>query len=359
MKEIIIDKEFQKLIPPLQDEEKIQLEENLIAEGCRDALVTWQGILLDGHNRYEICKRLKIPFRTLAIELPDREAAADWIDKNQLGRRNLNPDQISYLRGRRYNRMKKAQGSNNQYVQAKSEKGQIDTLHTANKLSDEYGVSPATVKRNGKMAEYLDEHPTEAEAVLQGRKTFTQVKREAKKKKLEKNIPSKPTGKYRVIYADPPWKYGDQLTPSYGATRYHYPTLSIKELCQLSIKSIAEKDAVLFLWVTSPLLGECWPVIEAWGFKYKTSFVWDKVKHNMGHYNSVRHEFLLVCTRGSCLPDSDKLIDSVQSIERTSHSTKPEEFRNIIERLYTHGEKIELFAREDHKGWSVWGNEVS
>lgn len=354
MKEIIIDKEFQKLIPPLQDEEKIQLEENLIAEGCRDALVTWQGILLDGHNRYEICKRLKIPFRTLAIELPDREAAADWIDKNQLGRRNLNPDQISYLRGRRYNRMKKAP-----YRPKKG--GQIEPLKTANKLSDEYGVSPATVKRNGKMAEYLDEHPTEAEAVLQGRKTFTQVKREARREEIQKNIPTKPTGKYRVIYADPPWKYGDTrngLDGTTGATA-HYPTMSIEDICLLPIKDLSEENAVLFMWVTSPLLGECWPVIEAWGFKYKTSFVWDKIKHNMGHYNSVRHEFLLVCTKGSCLPDSDKLIDSVQSIERTSHSTKPEEFRNIIERLYTHGEKIELFAREDHKGWSVWGNEVS
>ena len=104
---IILDKEFQALIPPLSAEEKAQLEENIVAEGCRDALITWQGILLDGHNRFEICERLNIPFRTMEIDLPDRDAAEDWIDKNQLGRRNLTPDQMSLLRGRRYNRAKR------------------------------------------------------------------------------------------------------------------------------------------------------------------------------------------------------------------------------------------------------------
>lgn len=89
--------------------------------------------------------------------------AEDWIDKNQLGRRNLSPDQSSLLRGRRYNRAKKAQGSNNQYVQAKSEKCQNDTLHTADKLAKEHGVSPRTIKRDGKFAEAVEnvkqDHP--------------------------------------------------------------------------------------------------------------------------------------------------------------------------------------------------------
>jgi N6-adenosine-specific RNA methylase IME4 len=163
-----------------------------------------------------------------------------------------------------------------------------------------------------------------------------------------------------VIYADPPWKYGDGLTENYGGTQYHYPSMSIDDLCAMPVKEMVENDAVLFLWVTSPLLEECFPIIRAWGFKYKTSFVWDKIKHNMGHYNSVRHELLLVCTRGSCTPDEKTLIDSVQSIERTNkHSEKPEEFRRIIETLYKHGSKLELFARQNHEGWSVYGNQLS
>ncbi len=164
-------------------------------------------------------------------------------------------------------------------------------------------------------------------------------------------------GKYRIIYADPPWKYNDKLVDGYGPAEFHYPTMTIYEMCQLPIKELAENNAVLFVWVTSPLLEESFSVIHAWGFEYKTSFMWDKVKHNMGHYNSVRHEFLLVCTRGSCTPDNPKLYDSVQTIERTEHSVKPEEFRTIIDDLYTYGKRIELFARRPAPGWEVLGNE--
>jgi len=178
-------------------------------------------------------------------------------------------------------------------------------------------------------------------------------------KKEEVNDVPKVDGKYRIIYADPPWQYGDKLTDGYGAADNHYPTMSIQELCELPIKELADENAVLFLWVTSPMLEECFEVIKAWGFKYKTSFVWDKVKHNMGHYNSVRHELLLVCTKGSCLPDNNKLFDSVVSIERSDkHSEKPEYFREIIDALYPYGKKIELFARKKVNGWDVWGNQI-
>lgn len=172
-----------------------------------------------------------------------------------------------------------------------------------------------------------------------------------------KEQPEPLAGKYRIIYADPPWKYNDKLVDGYGPAEFHYPTMSIEELCTLSVKDIAEDNAVLFLWVTSPLLESSFKIIHAWGFEYKTSFVWDKILHNMGHYNSVRHEFLLVCTRGSCTPDNLKLYDSVQSIERTEHSVKPEEFRDIIDDLYPNGGRIELFSRREVVGWERWGNE--
>lgn len=165
------------------------------------------------------------------------------------------------------------------------------------------------------------------------------------------------TEKYRVIYADPPWSYGDkQNIDGLGGAVKHYPTMKLEEICELPIP--AEDNAVLFLWVTSPLLEDSFKVINAWGFKYKTSFVWDKIAHNMGHYNSVRHEFLLVATKGSCTPDNIKLFDSVVSINRTEHSKKPEEFRNIIDTLYTYGKKLELFARDAAEGWDVWGNMI-
>lgn len=84
-----LDSEFRQLIPSLTNEEYRQLEQNIIDEGCRDALVTWNDILLDGHNRYEICAKNNIPFKTTSIELKDRDEAIEWIIRNQFGRRNL------------------------------------------------------------------------------------------------------------------------------------------------------------------------------------------------------------------------------------------------------------------------------
>ena len=161
--------------------------------------------------------------------------------------------------------------------------------------------------------------------------------------------------KYRVIYADPPWQYNDkQDTAKLGGAVKHYPTMPLDEICALPVP--AENNAVLFLWTTSPMLEDAFKVIHAWGFNYKSSFIWDKVSHAMGHYNSVRHEFLLVCTRGSCTPDVPRLVDSVVSIERTEHSKKPKEFREIIDMLYPIGERLEMFARDAADGWDVWGN---
>ena len=135
--------------------------------------------------------------------------------------------------------------------------------------------------------------------------------------------------------------------------------MSIEELCALPVADVRADDCVLFMWTTSPKLEQAFQVIKAWGFKYKTSFVWDKVKHNFGYYNSVRHEFLLIAGHGSSTPDVKELHDSVISIERSGkHSEKPEYFRELIDKLYTTGNKVELFARNKVEGWDTWGAEV-
>jgi len=174
---------------------------------------------------------------------------------------------------------------------------------------------------------------------------------------------------YRIVYADPPWSYGDELIKGYGAASHHYPQMTIDELCSMtdargrSVVDIVADNAVLFIWAPSPLLLECFSVIHAWGFDYKASFVWDKQLHNFGHYNSVRHELLLIATRGSCTPDSKELHDSVVSIKRSSkHSEKPEEFRQIIDEMYPpragkRRDRIELFARTKAKDWDSYGNQ--
>ena len=169
--------------------------------------------------------------------------------------------------------------------------------------------------------------------------------------------------KYAVIYADPPWQYssGDQHTDEEQETVIgdHYPSMSLRDICALPQAKLAATDCVLFMWCTSPTLEEAFEVVNAWGFKYKASMIWDKVAHNVGHYVSVRHELLLICTKGIA-PKVPRLADSVYEEQRTEHSRKPAYFKDLIAELYPNGKRIEFFCRGDAgDGWDAWGNEAN
>ena len=186
---IIIRKQFRDLIPPLADAEREQLEANIVAAGeARDPLVIWPteagDVLLDGHNRYEICTRLGLHYTTVEMDFDSEEDAADWIDANQLGRRNLTPDGFKLVLGRRYNRSKKTHGGDR-----KSSDQNDHLIHhekTAEKLAKEHGVSAPTVRRAGKLAEEIEADPDLKEAVTQQGKTIRQARAEkAEREKAE------------------------------------------------------------------------------------------------------------------------------------------------------------------------------
>jgi hypothetical protein len=152
--QLTIDREFQALIPSLRDDELAQLEANLLTEGCRDSLVVWEeeSVLLDGHHRYDICQKHALDFEVHTLSLPSREAAINWIINNQLGRRNLTPEQQSYLRGKRYNLEKRQDGGHGDQKSVPHNEGP----NTAERLAEEYHVAPATIERDGQFAEALD-----------------------------------------------------------------------------------------------------------------------------------------------------------------------------------------------------------
>ena len=175
-------------------------------------------------------------------------------------------------------------------------------------------------------------------------------------------------GRHRVLLVDPPWKYGNSGVikgSKYGRAEAHYEGMGIEELCRIPVAAHTRKNAIMFMYVTSPfLMLNPGPreIIEAWGFEYKTSFVWDKVLGQFGHYNHVVHEFILVCTRGSCLPDvptpQPKSIIHERRTPRMEHSEKPESFRKLIETHWTKGPYLELFGRKPVEGWTVFGNDA-
>jgi hypothetical protein len=193
-----IDSEFQSLISPLTPEERDQLVTNLLAEGCRDALVVWAGeppericqscppgtpfsraasdveveagtvvwrcegcghveprswVLLDGHTRYPIVTTHNVPFEIAEVKgVQTRDEAVDWIVNQQLGRRNLSDEQKSYLRGKRYNLEKRQDGGHGDQHSG----DHCDPPTTAQRLAAEYRVGEATIKRDGQYAEAVD-----------------------------------------------------------------------------------------------------------------------------------------------------------------------------------------------------------
>lgn len=153
---LTIDPEFQNLIPPPSAEELALLEANLSLEGCLHPLVVWKdhNILLDGHNRYQICTQLHIPYTTFEIELPNREAALTWIVNHQLGRRNITPETASYLRGKRYSLLK---GNREDNLKQNSPKGQnVTSVDVAEELAQQYKISSRTIKRDAQFSEAID-----------------------------------------------------------------------------------------------------------------------------------------------------------------------------------------------------------
>ena len=141
----------------------------------------------------------------------------------------------------------------------------------------------------------------------------------------------------------------------------HYPTMSIQEICDMPIKELADRDCVLFLWVTVPLLPECFAILDSWGFKYKTMLTWRKIMSlGLGFWFRGQTEHILVCTKGKVKAFRLQECNFIQC-KSQKHSKKPEEFRELIERATAkmpERNKLELFARSETDGWDVFGNEV-
>ena len=171
------------------------------------------------------------------------------------------------------------------------------------------------------------------------------------------------TKKYNIIYADPPWRYRQKSLS--GAAEKHYETLDTTDICSLNVEEFAEKDSVLFIWVTFPQLKEALKVIKAWGFKYKTvAFVWIKQNKSgkgwffgLGFWTRGNAEICLLATKGKPKRLSKRVHQLIIS-PLMEHSRKPNEAREKIVELVGELPRLELFAREKTDGWDVWGNEV-
>ncbi|MHC4621547.1 MAG: MT-A70 family methyltransferase [Planctomycetota bacterium] len=162
--------------------------------------------------------------------------------------------------------------------------------------------------------------------------------------------------KFQTVYADPPWGYDNQGTRA--ATDKHYKTLAVDQICELPVEQLVENNAHLHLWTTNAFLFEAKQVMEAWGFEYKSVLLWVKPQLGIGNYWRVCHEFLLFGLRGKLtMRDARKKKLSWLQHDRLRHSAKPAKFRKLVEEV-SYPERLEMFGREAHKGWWVYGDEI-
>lgn len=183
--------------------------------------------------------------------------------------------------------------------------------------------------------------------------------------------------KYNIIYADPAWEFKRTLATCHNKNGTvnlkqvkigdNYNVMLTNDICKLPVKNIIADDAVLFLWSTDAHLEEAIKVINNWGFKYKTvAFNWLKKEKSgiqschVGYWTCKCGEICLLATKGN-MSKYLKKRNTRQLVEATrgKHSEKPNEVRQrIVDMFGDELPKIELFAREQKKGWDVWGNEV-
>jgi len=370
---ITIDPEFKALIPPLAPEELAQLEANIRSEGCRDPLVTWNGTIIDGHNRHEICTKHGIGFECIRKEFPDRSHVIEWIIRNQFGRRNLPIYERTKLAlrleqtiaARAEQRMKAGKSPD---PSQKSEQGK-----TAQEIARIAGVSHDTVAKVKKIEAIATPEIKEALAkqeisINQAHQQITRAEKEQKREERREENRAKVAeaatpediieagAKFATIMIDPPWDWGDEGDQDQlGRARPDYATMSKEQLLALPLPDLSDLDCHLYLWITNRSLPKGFELIERWGFRYITMITWAKPHFGMGNYFRGQTEQILFAVKGS-QPLKRKDVGTLFQAPRgpNGHSSKPPEFYDLVESC-SPGPYLEMFSRCDRDGWKAWG----
>ncbi len=365
-----INNELKSLIPPLSDEEYLQLEENILADGCRDPLVVWNETIVDGHNRYAICTKHNIPYKTINKDFESLAEVRIWMRNNQFGRRNLTDGwRIELALGNKADLLEIGKAAQIRkpldFVLSSDDK-------TNEPINTREAIAKAAQVSTGKLAQaeiVMRKAPEVWQQVKDGNVTvgeaYKEIKKEEKKQLHVENVQKQkeqiekgnlvlPNGLFDVIAIDPPWNYGREYDPDTSRVANPYPEMNQQEL--LSIELPAKDDCVLFLWTTHQFIFDAKELMDKWGFTYKATMVWNKQKIGMGAWLRMQCEFCLVGIKGKPFWENTTYRDIMDEARR-EHSRKPECFYEMVSNV-TYGRRLEYFAREAHEGWEVFGNDT-
>ena len=375
---IEIKQEFKDLIPPLTKEEFKQLENNCMSEGIREKILTWNGFIIDGHNRYEIATKWDLDFETENKHFDNEEAVKEWMILNQFGRRNLSNYQRSVLALEleevfsKKAKEKQIEGGKNKVVQI-SEQAPMERK-AITQISKVASVSHDTIAKVKKIQEKA---PEEVKAKLRTGEVsinaaYKEIKKEEKKAEridvIKKQIEDIEQGElpelkglFDVVSVDPPWNYEGESKKitSFDAVGRRvanpYPEMSTDEIKKIKLPLM--DDAVVLLWTTHKFLPDAFDILKEWDLDYKATLVWNKEKIGMGAWFRMQCEFCLVGVKGKPYWENTKYRDIIEE-PRRQHSRKPDIFFDVIDKI-TLGRKLDYFSREKRNGWEVFGNDLN
>ena len=385
--DLIIDDEFQVLIPPLSSNEYQTLEENILKDGCRDPLVIWDGILVDGHNRYTICTKHNFKFNTVEKSFDSQNDVCLWIIRNQLGKRNL-PHFARAELGVKLKHFFQEKGLENKRNAGKLHG--ISDMNSVKELSQNYaklilescikidareevaklsGVSHDTISKVEKILEIAS--PEEIEKARSGEVSVNQmystIKRKEKEEQRDQHVKeniekvkngehmSEIDGLFQTIVIDPPWDWGDENDNNqFGRAKPDYATMSFEEILNSPVIRLADENCHLYLWITNRSLQKGFELIEALGFRYITCLTWVKPSFGMGNYFRGITEQVLFAIKGSMQLKRHDVGTHFEAPRREKHSGKPNEVYDLIESC-SYGPYLEIFSRHQRDGWIIWG----
>jgi N6-adenosine-specific RNA methylase IME4/ParB-like chromosome segregation protein Spo0J len=377
--------ELESLIPPLSNEEFKQLERNILEEGIREPLITWNGILIDGHNRYRIAQEHDINYETLEKEFEDLNAVKIWMVNNQLGRRNLQ----DFVRGELFSIIEEIlkQKGNDEKAKAGGDKKSLlsiidksDIKTTEERHNTQKIIAEKLGWSTGKKAMFdivKTKAPEEVKEKLRTgevsiNQAYKEIKKEEKKverveliqkqiEDIEEGLLPDLVGLFDVVSVDPPWPYEGEsknLTSFDSVGRRvanPYPEMSIGQIKSIELPLM--DNAVVLLWTTHKFLPDAFEILKEWNLDYKATLVWNKEKIGMGAWFRMQCEFCLVGIKGKPYWENTTYRDIITE-PRREHSRKPDCFFEMIEKI-TMGNRLEYFSREKREGWKVFGNDIN
>ena len=368
------------LFPLIEGEERTALLEDIRANGVLEPIVIMDDMVLDGRNRYLLASEalVQIPY----VEYTGDDPIGFIVSRN-LRRRHLNTSQRAMLAAKlaRMSPGRPAETGPNEPISIDRAAGTMSVSRSSVKRAKAIEASgvPELVDAvqkgsiNLSAATDIASLPEDQQKVLvakakelrthkKGLSRQARVERinsiaEAGKVKTSGGIPKG----FAVIYADPPWK-NDVYSEDTGSEKSPpYPVMELPEIMDLCAgdNSPATDDAVLYLWTTGNRIEQALKVMTAWGFTFKSSWIWDKEVMGTGRWVRDRHELILIGTRGSIpAPAPSDVPVSVYCEKRGAHSVKPVFFADQISKMYPDLPKLELFGRASRDGWASWGFEA-